>query len=409
MPNIQMKIIICCLVLATLSQTALSRDITFTRDKSNLDSLIVDGNDFTLKVTKVPDSKMVDGVTNKTIKTGGLFIQKNGLIQAHEQSNSKQFWSQFELEKILPGLSIVESNYGGVRKLFEYESNLLALLPLTSTTSSQKCFFVSLINLTQKKEIFRAPCLPDAKNNDFNAIGGGNAVLNGNLLIAIGTPDALGSITPSLAQDPSSPYGKVLSFKRDDLLQPKSHQIKKYSIFSSGHRNPQGMINIDNDIYLIEHGPKGGDEINLLKKGGNYGWPLYSLGSTYPGVPYPAAGLINKFQRPLFSFIPSAAISDIRHCPENLSHRYSPYKCVLISALRGESIFVVLIDNEEKRIVSLEQVKLGMRIREFSRGRGNDGGIYFSTDGYGVFQLLITNISSANAPRPQTWTLPLPK
>ena len=374
--------------LITISLIAFSQDALSSKDVSKLDNISVDGNDFTLTITKVPNSKMEGGLPNKTTKTGGLFIEKNGLLQVYEQSNLNQLWKEFELEKIVPSYSIVNSNYGGVKKIFRYESNLFALLPLTKTTPAQGCFFVSLINLTKKEEVFRAPCLPDTANNDLNAIGGGNAELNGDLLLAIGVPDALGKITPYLAQDTSSPYGKVLRFKKENLIGRKPSSKTKFSIFSSGHRNPQGMININNDIYLIEHGPKGGDEINLLKEGGNYGWPLYSLGSSYPGVPYPAAGSINEFQRPLFSFIPSAGISDIRFCPENLSGRYAPYKCVLISSLRGQSIFVALIDTDERRIVSVEQIKLGMRIREFARGE-NESDIYFSTDGYGIFNLLI--------------------
>jgi glucose/arabinose dehydrogenase len=201
-----------------------------------------------------------------------------------------------------------------------------------------------------------------------------------------------------------------LKFKKNDLINPGPDSTKmKFSIFSYGHRNPQGLININNDIYLIEHGPKGGDEINLLKKGGNYGWPIYSLGSTYPGIPYPAAGAIKKFKRPLFAFIPSAAISDIRFCPENLNRRYSPYKCVLISSLRGESIFVTLIDPYEKRVISTEQIKVGMRVREFARGTGSEDSIYFSTDGYGVFELVISNVASPSTPRPQTWKLTIPQ
>jgi hypothetical protein len=125
-------------------------------------------------------------------------------------------------------------------------------------------------------------------------------------------------------------------------------------------------------------------------------------------VPYPTAGPVDKFQRPLFSFIPSVGISDIQLCPDNLGSRYAPYKCVLISSLRGQSIFVALIDSEEKRVVSVEQIKLNMRIREFARGEG-DGSIYFTTDNYGIFELNITNVSNSSAPRPQTWRLVLPK
>ena len=229
--------------------------------------------------------------------------------------------------------------------------------------------------------------------------------MDGDLLLAIGAPDSTGSITPYLAQKISSPYGKVLRFTKEELINPNYFSKNKFRIYTLGHRNPQGIINIEGKIYLIEHGPKGGDEINLLLEGKNYGWPLYSLGSTYAGIPYPTTGLNSDFQKPNYAFIPSAAISDIIHCPENLAKRYSPYKCTLISSLRGKSIYVALIDNDEGRIVSVEQVKVEMRIREFARGNRQDENIYFSTDGYGIFQLIISNVASSKNPVPETWQL----
>jgi len=193
-------------------------------------SLIVDGNDFTLTVTKVPFQKIKGTVSDKTIKTGGLFSSINGDITGYDQSDIGSFEEIFDIKKILPDLNIVSTNYGGVRKVFEFQSNLFALLPMVKRDQLQnpKCFFVSLINLTEKKEVFRGPCLPDLPNNDFNAIGGGHAEINGNLLLAFGAPDALGAVTPFLAQDNLSPYGKVLFFTKDDLIDsPPLHYYRE--------------------------------------------------------------------------------------------------------------------------------------------------------------------------------------
>ena len=69
------------------------------------------------------------------------------------------------------------------------------------------------------------------------------------------------------AQDLDSQYGKILQISLDKY---------EYQIFSFGHRNPQGLININNKILSTEHGPMGGDEINLIKKNSNYGWKIAS-------------------------------------------------------------------------------------------------------------------------------------
>ena len=97
-----------------------------------------------------------------------------------------------------------------------------------------------------------------------------------------------------LAQDDDSPYGKVLTIEIDEK------NNFNYKIFSKGHRNPQGISLIDDKIFSVEHGPRGGDELNIIYKNENYGWPLFSLGSTYeldeipnnPLIPDPLEELI---------------------------------------------------------------------------------------------------------------------
>ena len=74
------------------------------------------------------------------------------------------------------------------------------------------------------------------------------------------------------AQDLDSFFGKIWFF---DL------STKKKNLFSSGHRNPQGLIVFENQIISTEHGPYGGDEINKINFGNNYGYPISSYGELY--------------------------------------------------------------------------------------------------------------------------------
>src|SRR5690349_14178271 len=91
------------------------------------------------------------------------------------------------------------------------------------------------------------------------------------------------------AQDPMSLVGKVLRLRDDGSVPPDNPFVGKAGyrpeIYTLGHRSSMGLtVNpVTHEVWLSEMGPNGGDEINVLKAGRNYGWPLVSLGRTYPG------------------------------------------------------------------------------------------------------------------------------
>lgn len=92
-----------------------------------------------------------------------------------------------------------------------------------------------------------------------------------------------------LAQDVSTTYGKVVRLKADGAV-PDDNPFGN-AVWSYGHRNPQGAdIRADGTLWTIEHGPAGGDELNRIARGGNYGWPVISYGENYSGRPV-GAGL----------------------------------------------------------------------------------------------------------------------
>ncbi len=268
-----------------------------------------------------------------------------------------------------------------IKQVVKLQDRELLLLGINDST----CAFASIYDATNSKVIFKAPCLPDTQYVDFNGIGGGYATRDGILYIAIGAPTASNENIQNLAQDPSSPYGKVLSFSQNDLDNPNS--LTNFKIFTSGHRNIQGILNLNGTLIAVEQGPKGGDEINILSENKNYGWPLYSLGSSYGNVNFTAAGDPMSFTAPIYSFVPSVALSDITNCPLKIATRYSPYKCSLVSSLRGNSLYVILFDNDFSNVVSSQQISINHRIREFAIGDSEK--FIFSTDDSKIFQLVI--------------------
>jgi hypothetical protein len=351
------------------------------------------GNDFFLEMHRV------DSLGNPK-KTGGLLFDSAGKLSVFEQSEAQSLLGVYGASKVLQD-AIIGTNEnggfdGGLKKSFYFKGDAFFYLGLRSK-NDKECFFTSIVNVSKNFEVFRGPCIPNPEAVDFNGSGGGNAILNDQLYFALGAPSVNGVETERLAQDMTSPYGKVLVFQEEQLLNQPPDKFA-FTIFSSGHRNMQGMVNAGGSLYGVEHGPKGGDEINLLVEGGDYGWPKFSLGSTYSygriqfqGTPYDTVGA-DPYINPLFSFIPSVATSDITNCPKALQRRYDPLRCILLSSLRATSIFVVLVEETANRVVSVERINIGMRVREFSKDKAHN--LHVSTDSFGVFEIKFKNVAA---------------
>ena len=165
------------------------------------------------------------------------------------------------------------------------------------------------------------------------------------------------------AQDPSSIFGKIIFV---------NFETKKHEIFSLGHRTPQGLVVYDNNIISTEHGPKGGDEINKIEYKKNYGWPVVSYGSLYGhqieedsesiNYYYLKDHAENGFKEPIFSFVPSIGISQIIRVDESFSNKWQ--NNFLVTSLNGGSIYRVLLDKDFSKLIYLEKIYVGKRIRD---------------------------------------------
>ncbi len=159
------------------------------------------------------------------------------------------------------------------------------------------------------------------------------------------------------AQDNDSYYNKILFY---------NFNTNKLKIFSKGHRNP-GSIFVNKDIILsTEHGPRGGDEINLIKKDGNYGWPISSYGDLYFSKKkkpyYKKSHKKYKFIEPIYSYVPSIGISAIIKVPNSFDEYWEDN--YLIASLYGNSIYRVKFDEEYSKILFSEKIFIGERIRD---------------------------------------------
>ncbi len=165
-----------------------------------------------------------------------------------------------------------------------------------------------------------------------------------------------GDLRPMFAQDPSVDYGKTL---RIDL------ETGAFDIYTTGHRNPQGLhVSANGEVWLTEHGPKGGDELNRLVPGQNYGWPLVTYGTEYnqynwihnfgPNGEHPG------FEGPEYAWVPSIGISASLEVGSGGFEAWQGD--VLVTSLRARSMFRVRSRNGG--VVSIEQIELGLPIRD---------------------------------------------
>jgi glucose/arabinose dehydrogenase len=208
------------------------------------------------------------------------------------------------------------------------------------------------------------------------------------------TPDnmlwiATGDNAP--AQDPMTLGGKVLRLKDDGSVPADNPFVGKAGhrpeIYTLGHRSSMGLAvhPVTGEVYLSEMGPNGGDEINLLKPGRNYGWPLVSLGRTYPG---PWQAKVNEpthagFEPPLLYWMPSISVSGLTFYTGDALPKWKGD--LFVGGLRygevpgtGRLDRVLLNDkNEELRRESLLG-GLHQRIRDVKQGP--DGLLYVATD-----------------------------
>jgi len=182
---------------------------------------------------------------------------------------------------------------------------------------------------------------------------------NGYNGILITTSDTMGNQPTYNSQNKNSIFGKTLYLKENN----------EYEIYSYGHRNPQGLyINNSQRIILsTEHGPKGGDEINLIEKGENYGWPISSYGYKYnqpknDDLEFKDSHIDYGFKEPIYSFVPSIGISELISIPDNFNDLWE--NNYFISSLWGESLYRIRLSKNHNKIIYNEKIYIGNRFRD---------------------------------------------
>ena len=182
-------------------------------------------------------------------------------------------------------------------------------------------------------------------------------------------------------QDLSTPWGKIHRVNDDGSIpqdNPFAHRDDVYrSIYTYGHRSPQGLEfdGENGELWGTEHGPRGGDEVNRLLPGRNYGWPLYSLGMDYDGTPVEygkdlgIAFELSDIEQPVVDLTPSPAVSSFII---SRSEQFPDWEGdFLVGSLKARSLFRFVIENNE--LVHRETLIDGIgRIRDIEEGFNGD-------------------------------------
>ena len=190
-------------------------------------------------------------------------------------------------------------------------------------------------------------------------------------------------------QDITKDGGKIYRLHDDGKI-PKDnpfvnqHGAKK-AIYSYGHRNPQGMeMNpFTGDIWTHEHGPRGGDEINIINKGKNYGWPKASFGINYSGSKFTNKTSIKGMIDPIYQWTPSIAPSGMAFVN---SDKYPKMKGnLLVGSLKFRYVTNCTLKNgkvinEEKLLENLGRIR--------SIEHGNDGFMYVGIEQLGIVKII---------------------
>ena len=248
---------------------------------------------------------------------------------------------------------VSESGLSGIAVDPEFSENRYVYVYYTHRDGNRLSRFV--LNDVLEDEVILLDNIPSARFHDGGRIEFGP---DGKLYVTTGD-----ATVPSAAQDIDSLAGKILRMNKDGTL-PEDNPFGNY-VWSYGHRNPQGLAwhPETGELYESEHGPIRNDEINIIVKGGNYGWPIVEcdeVSDTY----------IN----------PIRCFSDFTVAPAGIAFQRGD---LYVTGLRGTQLRRFVVD--DKKIVSEEKIfgNLG-RIREVVE---HDGSLYFATsnrDGRGI-------------------------
>ena len=223
---------------------------------------------------------------------------------------------------------------------------------------------------------------------------GGKIVFDedGYLFLTLGERQApaRGDLTVHPAQDLSNHHGVIVRLNDDGSVPDDNPFVGQAGalpeIWSYGHRSPQGLVihPETGDLWESEHGPQGGDELNLIEPGNNYGWPVIGRGTNYGSIGSPIHGAIGQrgMEQPIHFWVPSIAASGLMVYTGDKFPMW--HGSIISGALAGEQLARLHMSDDYREVIVEETLAYDMgRIRDVRQGP--DGYIYLAiSDGNGA-------------------------
>lgn len=362
------------------------------------------------KTFKIPVWSKYGGI--ETLNNEIIYVSGESEFFILDRSGSKYDFKALNIKKIDNNkkkfVSVNNSKIGknaeeyfGVKDIliekFDISENKLILVSSLNYIEKKDCYNVSvylseiideqILKVSDWKNIFSSEmCLSInlTKKPRFAAASAGGRIIKfdgENILLSVGDFYADGVNGPMLSQDLENDYGKILKI---NINNTDDHEI-----FTIGHRNPQGLyIDDDKNIFSSEHGPQGGDELNLIKKGNNYGWPFATFGTNFNSYNayiedvnddknkskrlWPLDKSNNKhngFIKPIYSWGNQFGASNLIVYEKDYFEKWN--KNLIISSLAKKQLTRMIYDYKNKKVIYVENIPVDKRIRDIiSLGNG---------------------------------------
>ena len=283
-----------------------------------------------------------------TQKGNLYFIKKNQLTS--EDLKFKKIETNIESQRILD-MKIFQDN-----------------IYLSTIEKNDQNYFISIkkSKLNKKKfdfqEVFVSPnneCI--SKNTNGGKIEFINKFGDYKILLSVGSIINMNDKNQRTlnSQNNEDVCGKIILI---DLIN------SNFEIYAKGLRNVIGLYSENNITLATDNGPFGGDEINKIERGDNFGWPISSYGEKYfknkflEGEDYFKNHNLNGFVEPIFAFVPSIGISEIIKIPNSFSKTWQ--NNYLIGSLNGKSLYRVKFNDNYSKLIYYEKIFVGDRIRD---------------------------------------------
>lgn len=306
-----------------------------------------------------------------------LLTERSGVLKRLSEQGEERFSIQPDLPELL------KASQAGLQEVtltpdFTQSQRIILSYACGSLQANNTCLASAELTdtgLSDIKRIFQAKPLKAGAAH----FGGRIAWLADNsLVLTLGD----GFDYREQAQNPANHLGKIVRLHTDGSVPADNPFFAKQGyapeLYSLGHRNVQGIFYdaVSQTLYSHEHGPRGGDELNIIRGGANYGWPVATEGIDYTGARISPFTRYEGMQAPVWGWSPSIAPAGMTLYRGRLFTAWQGN--IFVAALAGKSVRRLVLENQQ---VVLEQTlfsELNQRFRDVRTGP--DGALYLLTD-----------------------------